>query len=196
MIKMRHIDIAISIFAIMITSPLLLLVYMLLRISGNDPIYKHKRVGVNGVQFQCIKFRSMVDIESLSKEERNRVESDIKNYGKVYNDPRITRLGKLIRKTSIDELPQFFNVLAGDMSIIGPRPITESELSIYGKKASSYLSVKPGLTGLWQVSGRSNTSYSRRVAIDHYFAKHNSIKLKFFIFIKTFYVVLLMKGSQ
>ncbi|KGD75287.2 UDP-phosphate galactose phosphotransferase [Tatumella morbirosei] len=193
---MRYFDVAVSALSIALLSPVLITAYLAIASTGRSPLYSHRRIGQNNKAFGCYKFTSMKSMDQISESDKARVKHELSAYGKVNDDPRITRIGKLIRKTSIDELPQLINVLRGDMTLIGPRPVTEPELKYYGRRSSSYLSVKPGLTGLWQVSGRSDTSYKRRVAIDHYFAINRTRKLKMFIFLKTFYVVVAMKGSQ
>ena len=189
-------DIFLSIIMIAILSPLMILIFSLIIFSGRKAIFKHRRVGQHGKQFQCFKFTSMISENELNKNDLKRVIEEKRVNGKVHNDPRITKIGGFIRKTSLDEIPQLFNVLKGDMSIVGPRPITENEIKEYGWRVSSYLSIKPGLTGLWQVSGRSNTNYRRRVAIDHYYAKHISKQIKLFILLKTIYVVIKMEGAS
>lgn len=191
----RIYDIFLSIFMIVALSPLMALIYILILLSGRKAIFKHSRVGKYGKKFQCFKFTSMIDENDLNENDLKRVIEEKRISGKVHNDPRITKIGGFIRRTSLDEIPQLFNVLIGDMSIIGPRPITEDEMKEYGWRVSSYLSIKPGLTGLWQVSGRSNTNYRRRVAIDHYYANHISKQIKLFILLKTIYVVIKMEGA-
>ena len=114
---------------------------------------------------------------------------------KFTNDPRVTKIGKILRKTSIDEIPQFFNILTGEMSFIGPRPVTEPELKKYGNKAQIILSVQPGLSGMWQISGRSDTGYEERVTLDSYYIQNWSVWLDIWIIIKTVYVVLRGKGA-
>jgi len=114
---------------------------------------------------------------------------------KFTNDPRVTKIGKFLRKTSLDEFPQFFNVLTGEMSFIGPRPVTEEELEKYGEKANLILSVQPGLSGMWQISGRSDTGYEERITLDSYYIKNWSVWLDIWIIIKTVYVALKGKGA-
>ncbi|HBY8128007.1 sugar transferase [Klebsiella pneumoniae] len=196
MFRMRYFDILISLFMIIVSLPVFLLISIAIISSGQNPIFVHSRIGLNGKEFKCLKFRSMKNIDSLSKADLDRIANEIASVGKVKNDPRITLVGGFIRKTSIDELPQLFNVLIGDMTLVGPRPITAEEITAYGKHANSYLLIKPGLTGLWQVSGRSNTSYRRRVAIDLYYSKNKSRMLKMYIFLKTILVVIKMEGAQ
>lgn len=196
MLKMRFFDIFIASIFLMVASPFFIIISLLIFISGSNPFFKHKRIGLNGNEFNCLKFTSMKGLNEICEEDKKRVIFELDNFGKVNNDPRITRIGNFLRKTSIDEFPQFINVLRGDMSLIGPRPITKAEMKVYGSKIKSYLSVKPGITGLWQVSGRSNTTYSRRVAIDHYYVLKRTRKMKMMIMMKTIYVVLFMKGAQ
>jgi lipopolysaccharide/colanic/teichoic acid biosynthesis glycosyltransferase len=116
-------------------------------------------------------------------------------YHKLKNDPRVTRVGQFLRKTSLDELPQLLNVLKGEMSLVGPRPIVEGEIKFYGDSYRSYTQVKPGMTGLWQISGRNNTSFEYRVSLDEYYVRHWSIWLDFFILLKTIYAVLFRHGA-
>jgi exopolysaccharide production protein ExoY len=189
-------DIIISLFFITFFSPVMLLIYISITATGQKAIFKHRRIGINGCEFHCFKFTSMIDSCELGDKDRDRVNKEMALNGKVENDPRVTAIGKLIRKTSIDELPQFFNVLRGDMSIVGPRPITIEELKRYGHRYYSYISIKPGITGLWQVSGRSNLSYRRRVAMDYYYSKNNDVYMRMFIILKTVYVVLFMNGAK
>lgn len=189
-------DIIISLFFITFFSPVMLFIYISITATGQKAIFKHRRIGINGCEFHCFKFTSMIDPGNLGEKDRDRVNREMALNGKVENDPRVTAIGKIIRKTSIDELPQFFNVLRGDMSMVGPRPITTEELKRYGHRSSSYISIKPGLTGLWQVSGRSNLSYRRRVAMDCYYSKNNDVYMRIFIIVKTVYVVLFMSGAK
>lgn len=148
----------------------------LVALDGGSPFFSHQRVGRNGRKFGCLKFRSMrVDAEArledyLSSDPAAR--ESWERSRKLANDPRITRFGNFIRKTSIDELPQLVNVIRGDMSLVGPRPVTESELDNYGDARALYTAVSPGVTGLWQVSGRSDLSYERRVALDAWYVEN------------------------
>ncbi|CAM6556546.1 sugar transferase [Klebsiella pneumoniae] len=196
MINNRVADIIISLSLLLFISPVIVMTTLIILSTGTKPFFLHTRVGFNGKEFKCYKFTSMRSISSLSTDEVERVTHELSIFGKVNDDPRITKIGKFIRKTSIDEIPQLINVLKGDMSLIGPRPITNKEIKIYGKYIEHYLSTKPGVTGLWQVTGRSNTSYRRRVAIDCYYSKNKSIKLNVFIMIKTLFVVCKMEGAQ
>ncbi|KXJ42452.1 MAG: hypothetical protein AXW11_19100 [Marinobacter sp. Hex_13] len=146
------------------------LIYILIRKDGPQVIFSHQRVGERGQLFGCLKFRTMVVnaqevlAELLENDEAARKEWE-KDF-KLKFDPRITKIGAFLRKTSLDELPQLFNVLKGEMSLVGPRPVINEEMKRYGSNAGYYLSVRPGMTGLWQVSGRNDVSYSERVNLD------------------------------
>lgn len=191
----RLIDIAFSFFAVILLSPVFLVLAILVKISSKGPaIYKHKRVGKNGKDIYIFKFRSMVMnadklIDSFTPEQKEEFQ---KNF-KLDNDPRVTKIGKILRKTSLDELPQLFNILNGDISIVGPRPITEAETEFYGKNKALLLSVRPGLTGFWASSGRSDTSYKRRRAMEIYYVKNRSFSFDVKIFFKT--IVSVFKGQ-
>lgn len=196
----RVLDILIASSALIFLAPMMLMVTFLVWIQdGGAPIYAQRRIGRGGVRFPCFKFRSMV----VNADERLRdvlardpaAREEWARDHKLRNDPRITRLGGFMRKSSIDELPQLVNVLRGEMSIVGPRPIVEAEAVRYGRRFASYCSVRPGLTGLWQVSGRNNTTYRRRVALDHVFATEVGLGLYLWIFLKTIPAVLLRRGS-
>ena len=181
-------------------APLMLAVAVAVFVQDGGPvIFAHQRVGRNGRPFACLKFRSMaidaqarlqhllaVDAEARAEWARDH---------KLRNDPRITRLGDFLRRSSLDELPQLFNVLRGEMSLVGPRPIVEAEASRYGRRIVHYCSVRPGITGLWQVSGRNNTSYRRRVAIDVVYSRRKSLNLDIRILLMTIPAVLLRRGS-
>ena len=187
-------------FTLICISPLL--AYIAYRIKKEDPgpvIFKHMRVGKNGKSFPCYKFRSMcVDAKQMlekylreNPEARMEWERDFK----LKNDPRVTPIGEFLRRTSLDELPQIFNVLKGEMSLVGPRPIVQEEVPRYGIHIKKYYSVKPGITGLWQVSGRSDISYSERVALDVEYVVNRSFLKDIQILIKTFDVVFRKKGA-
>jgi exopolysaccharide production protein ExoY len=149
--------------------------------SPGPVLFRHKRVGFNGKRFSCLKFRTMA-IDSPERlrrylEENPAAAAEWVATRKLRNDPRVTAIGALLRKSSLDELPQLFNVLKGDMSIVGPRPITEEELGRYSEAVNAYYACRPGITGLWQVSGRSTTTFRRRVVLDSYYAHHWSMVL-------------------
>jgi Undecaprenyl-phosphate galactose phosphotransferase WbaP len=167
----RLFDIILSSSILVILSPLFIIVAVLVKLADPGPImFCHTRVGYGGRKFQCLKFRSMVaDADRLL---RNRLESDPKarrewdRTQKLTNDPRITPIGKFLRQSSLDELPQLINVMRGEMSLVGPRPVAPSETKRYGDKLPLYLKARPGLTGIWQVSGRSNCVYNQRIEMD------------------------------
>ena len=196
----RLLDLSIIIFFSPIVIPLTLLLCILTKLTSKGPIfYGHKRVGKNGKEIKCWKFRSMCinsqeileKILATDPERRAEWEKD----RKFKDDPRVTKFGKFLRKTSLDELPQLFNVLIGQMSLVGPRPVTEPELVKYGKYKDYVLSVVPGLSGMWQISGRSDTGYEERISFDTYYIQNWSIWLDIWILIKTVWVVLIGKGA-
>jgi len=187
----RTIDIVLALSGIILLAPLLVICYLLTIATSPGPaLFRHRRVGFNNKHFDCLKFRTMlVDaperlhhlLESDPTAAREWAETR-----KLRRDPRITAIGAILRKSSLDELPQLFNVLKGDMSIVGPRPITDEELALYTASVGAYLACRPGITGLWQVSGRSTTTYDKRVACDAFYAQNWSIALDVKILIVTF----------
>lgn len=163
-------------------------------------ILKQDRIGKNGKTFKFYKFRSMVPnaeevLEELLKNDK-KIAKEFKINKKIENDPRITKVGKILRKTSIDELPQLINVLKGDMSLIGNRPYMPREKEDMGELFNTIVKTKPGLTGYWQVNGRSDTTFDERLKLEAYYSNNYSLKLDIKIFFKTFAVVLLKKGSK
>jgi len=182
-------------------SPLMAIVsFLIWRRDGAPVLFAHYRVGVDGKLFRCMKFRSMlreseqVLADLLKNDPQARAEWERDQ--KLSNDPRITGIGHFLRRSSLDELPQLLNVLRGEMSLVGPRPITVAELTRYGKVRWHYLSVRPGITGLWQVSGRNNTSYEERVALDQRYVEQRSLTMDVAILFKTVRVVLLREGAR
>jgi exopolysaccharide production protein ExoY len=178
----RTVDIILALSGIVLLAPLLIICFAVTKLTSPGPaLFRHRRVGFNGKHFDCLKFRTMV-IDS-SERLRQLLESDPAAAAewaanrKLRNDPRITAIGAILRKSSLDELPQLFNVLKGDMSIVGPRPVTDEELERYASSVGAYLSCRPGITGLWQVSGRSTTTYNKRVACDTFYARNWSMAL-------------------
>lgn len=180
-------------------APLMAVIFVCVRRDGGPGIFAHERVGKNGVTFRCYKFRSMVpnaeqvlkDILVCNEQFRKDWETD----QKLRNDPRITRIGAFLRRKSLDELPQLFNVLKGDMSLVGPRPITRDEVQRYGDRIAYYYSIRPGLTGAWQVSGRNEVSYEERVALDVAYLRNRTFVNDIFILLKTVRVVLNGRGA-
>jgi len=188
--KKRIIDIALALSGIVLLAPLLIICYLVTIITSPGPaLFRHRRVGFNGKHFNCLKFRTMVT--DAPERLRRLLESDPlaaaewTSNRKLRNDPRVTAIGAILRKSSLDELPQLFNVLKGEMSIIGPRPVPDEELERYASSISAYLACRPGITGLWQVSGRSTTTYSKRIACDTFYAHNWSMALDAKILIVT-----------
>jgi lipopolysaccharide/colanic/teichoic acid biosynthesis glycosyltransferase len=193
-------NMALALLALVFLLPVMLLVALAVYCQDGGPIlFAHRRIGLNGRTFPCLKFRSMaVDAEQrlaalLVSDPAARAEWERDH--KLRQDPRVTPLGAFLRKTSLDELPQLFNVLRGEMSLVGPRPIVEAEVVKYGRRFRSYCAVKPGITGLWQVSGRNDTSYRTRVALDCVYARRRSFSLDAYIIAATVPAVLTRKGS-
>lgn len=196
----RAMDFAVALVALLFFLPLMLLIAALIFVTDPGPIFfAHRRIGRDGRYFRCLKFRSMaVDAEArladvLATDPVARAEWARDH--KLKDDPRITRIGAFLRKSSLDELPQFFNVLRGDMALVGPRPIVEAEALRYGRYFAHYCSVRPGITGLWQVSGRNNVSYRRRVAFDVAYSRSRSTLFDVKILAMTVPSVMLARGS-
>ncbi|MEH7130269.1 sugar transferase [Neobacillus drentensis] len=196
----RSIDFLGALVGILLFSPIFLIIAVLYTFgeSKGPVFFKQKRVGKNGEAFYIYKFRSMiVDAEEKLKTNSVLYKKYIENNYKLepHEDPRITKSGRFLRKTSLDELPQFINVLKGDMSLVGPRPVVPEELKEYGNKVSDFLAVKPGLTGYWQISGRSDVSYPERVDVELYYAYNQGLALDIKIICKTIIQVLMKKGA-
>lgn len=196
----RVFDVALVLVAILLLAPLLLGLAIAVRLSDRGPaFFGQTRIGADGKPFRLWKFRTMVpDAELRLREYLERdvqAEREWQADHKLRSDPRITRLGHVLRKYSVDELPQLFNILVGEMSFVGPRPITEAECVLYGNSLRHYLSCRPGLTGIWQVSGRNDVSYQKRVALDRLYATHWSPFLDFILLLKTVPVALSGRGS-
>ena len=188
-------DFLFSIFFLIASLPFFLLISLLIKLSSRGPIFfLQERIGKNNIPFKCIKFRTMhpeakdILANLLMKDEKLKMEFEQTH--KIKNDPRITTIGKLLRKTSLDELPQFINVLKNEMSIVGPRPIVNKEKNKYGKNLKKVLSVRPGITGLWQVSGRNNLTYKTRVKLDLNYAENYNFLMDIRILIRTIGVIL------
>ncbi len=193
-------DITLSLVFIAVLIPVFLIIYIAAFIdTKGHPIFVHERIGYRGKTFRMYKFRTMklnadeILKEALKKDEDLRKEWN-ENF-KLKNDPRVTKLGNFLRKTSLDELPQFFNIIKGEMSLVGPRPIIKEEIEKYGEYFEYYKSVKPGITGLWQVSGRNDVSYDERVRMDVWYVRNWSVGLDIVILLKTIYSVISLKGS-
>ena len=196
----RFMDLAIVITGGLVILPLLLLIALLIKLSSPGPVlYGHTRLGKNGRPFTAYKFRSMVtdSAERLEKllESNPDIRREWEANHKLRNDPRVTRIGRILRRTSFDEFPQLINILKGEMSLVGPRPIVDAEVEKYGEDYSRIFSALPGLTGLWQVSGRSDTDYNERVSYDTYYLQSWSVWLDLWVLFKTFDVVIKGKGA-
>src|SRR5258708_780823 len=170
----RLIDIILAISGIFLLAPLLIICFLVTIATSPGPaLFRHRRVGFKGKYFDCLKFRTMVTDapERLNQllESDPAAAAEWTGNCKLRYDPRVTAIGAILRKSSLDELPQLFNVLKGDMSIVGPRPVTEDELVRYSGAVKAYLACRPGITGLWQVSGRSTTTYDKRIACDTFY---------------------------
>ncbi len=196
----RTADLVIATAAIIALAPLLLTTALVVWLQDGGPaFFGHRRVGEGGKSFKCWKFRSMVvnSQERLAEYLSANPEAALEwaQYHKLKDDPRITALGRFLRKSSVDELPQLFNVLVGEMSIVGPRPIVDAECAKYRRYISEYYSVRPGITGLWQVCGRNDVSYRRRVAIDVTYVRERSLLLDAKILLMTVPAILTSKGT-
>ena len=193
----RLLDMVISSAALILLSPLLLLVVILVKAeSKGSAIFKQKRIGLNGEPFTMLKFRSMSNnAESLRSQLECGNEMNNGVLFKIKKDPRITRVGAIIRKTSIDELPQLINVLRGDMSLVGPRPPLPSEVSLYSRSERIRLSVMPGITCLWQIAGRSDIPFEQQVKLDVDYIERQSLSLDLIILIKTIPAVITARGA-
>lgn len=197
----RLFDIAAASLGLLFLAPLLICVGLLIRLQdGHKALYSQTRIGLNGEVFQCFKLRSMVPNAAEKLQALLDNNPDAKREWeltqKLSNDPRITPIGKFIRATSIDELPQLLNIIRGDMSVVGPRPIQFYERARYGDVLPLYYSVRPGLTGLWQTSGRSNTTYSERIALDKKYVQTRTFWGDVWIILKTVPVVLMSVGAK
>lgn len=187
----RIFDIVVASIALVLLAPLMLIVALLVRIVlGRQVIFRQRRVGFDGEHFVCFKFRSMVtDADAVLRMHLRANAAAAQEWSetqKLRDDPRVGALGKALRKTSIDELPQLFNVLRGDMSLVGPRPVLPDELvDRYGRYAPAYLQARPGVTGMWQANGRSSVGYRGRIARDRYYVKHWSLALDLLLLLKT-----------
>lgn len=196
----RLIDVVVALAALIFLMPLLIIVALCVALADRGPIFfAQDRVGFGGRMFRCYKFRSMavdadVRLKKLLAEDPHARAEWLRDH-KLRNDPRIVGIGGFLRKSSLDELPQLINVLRGEMSLVGPRPIVPSEIYRYGRYFHHYCAVHPGITGLWQISGRNDTSYRRRVAFDVAYSRSQSAAFNLKILVLTIPCVLLAKGS-
>ncbi len=194
----RVLDIAIVALSLPVVVPLVAILILMVRLDGGPGLFGHRRVAKGGQSYQCWKIRSMVpDAENVLLAHLAADASAAAEWAqkvKLIVDPRITRIGRFLRKTSLDELPQLWNVLVGEMSIVGPRPVTRPELDRYGPAMAAYIAVRPGITGAWQVSGRNSTGYADRVALDVDYVRNLGLWLDFLIILRTFKTVLNRTG--
>jgi lipopolysaccharide/colanic/teichoic acid biosynthesis glycosyltransferase len=197
--KLTH-QIGAAVLLVMLLPLLLPIAWLIWRADGSPVLFGHFRVGRDGRLFKCLKFRTMrLDADRVLNDllqNNPALREEWLRDQKLRRDPRVTKIGEFLRRTSLDELPQLLNVLRGEMSLVGPRPITMSELAKYGASRWHYLNVRPGMTGLWQVSGRNNTTYEERVALDRHYVEHRSIALDVKILLRTVYVVLRRDGAH
>jgi exopolysaccharide production protein ExoY len=195
----RVLDVVLASVGLVVFGPAMLFTALLIWQSGGPALYRQERIGINGRRFMCLKFRTMVvDAEErLAEYLANNEEAarEWRETHKLRNDPRVTRLGRFLRKSSIDELPQLINVLRGEMSIVGPRPIVQAEVEKYGEHFAAYASVPPGLTGLWQICGRSDTAYPERVRLDVMYVENWSLLGDIMIIFRTIPAVLRARGA-
>jgi lipopolysaccharide/colanic/teichoic acid biosynthesis glycosyltransferase len=196
----RSVDFSIALAAVVALLPLLVVISVLIKLQDGGPVlFAQKRIGRSGRRFYCYKFRSMrPDAEAYLRELLAAdpvLRREWEQTHKLKQDPRITPLGDFLRRSSLDELPQLFNIIRGEMSIVGPRPIVDSEIHHYGRWYRYYTRVRPGLTGLWQVSGRSDVSYRRRVAMDRLYVRTRSLNSYVWILLATAPAVLMRRGS-
>lgn len=193
----RVFDIVWSLIGLIVLSPVFIILSILVKTTSEGPVFfAHKRVGKGGKTIKIYKFRSMVtNAEELIRQFTPEQKAEYEKNFKLENDPRITKVGNFMRKTSLDELPQLINILKGDISIVGPRPVMDVETKIYGNYRNMLLSVKPGLTGFWAANGRSHTTYTRRRAMEIYYVKNRSVLLDLKIIFKTFISVFKREGA-
>ncbi|MGE5656815.1 MAG: sugar transferase [Actinomycetota bacterium] len=196
----RLFDILFSLSVLILFAPVYLLLALLIALSSPGPVfYVQERVGQNHRRFNCLKFRTMVEnademlVEMM--ETYPHIRQEFQDNFKLKHDPRITWIGRFLRVTSLDEFPQFWNVLKGDMSVVGPRPLVVEELPRYGRHINKILTIKPGITGLWQVSGRNDIPYPRRVQIDLYYVNAKNLWIDLWIVFKTIGVVIFPKNN-
>ncbi len=195
----RVFDAVAALGLLLVLAPLMVFIALAVKSDGGPVFYRHRRIGLGGRSFGCMKFRTMVtDADArlaalLADDPAARAEWAATQ--KLKSDPRVTRIGRFLRQWSFDELPQLFNVLAGSMSLVGPRPVVQSEVAHYGDRIRYYLACRPGLTGLWQVSGRSDTTYGERVRLDQRYAQSWSIALDIRILLATVTTVAKRAGA-
>ena len=194
----RFLDIFLSLIGLIILSPIFLIIAIIIKLDSKGPVFfVHSRIGEKGKPIGIYKFRTMVtNAEELIKKFTPEQKEEFEKNFKLENDPRVTKIGNFLRKTSLDELPQILNILKGELSIIGPRPIVQAELEKYGDDKEKFLSVKPGLTGYWAANGRSDISYEERIQMELYYVDNMSFWLDIKIFFKTILAVIKKEGAR
>ena len=194
----RAFDFIVALIASVITIPVFLLIAIAIKVDSRGPVFfVHHRVGKEGKPLSLLKFRTMVvGAEEMIKNFNPEQEKEWQDNFKLENDPRITRIGKFLRKTSLDELPQLYNILIGNLSFVGPRPVTKEEIEKYGENKVKVLSVSPGLTGWWACNGRSNIDYEERMKLELYYVDHASLSLDIKILFKTVGVIATHEGAR
>ena len=195
----RALDIVLATTLLLLLMPLMAAISAAVAMDGGPIIHGHRRVGRNGKEFSCLKFRTMImDAENCLSEYLGHHPNEREEWErerKLAKDPRITSIGRMLRRSSLDELPQLWNVIEGNMSLVGPRPVTQSELGFYGESVNLYKSVQPGITGLWQISGRNNVAYNKRVMLDAQYVLDWTLKNDLNILLRTPRVVLSRAGA-
>ena len=194
----RIMDVILSLIGLVVLLPVFAIIALAIKIESKGPVFfKHTRIGRNGKIIKLYKFRSMVEnAEDLIQKFTPEQMKEYKENYKLTDDPRITKIGKILRKTSLDELPQLINIIKGELSIIGPRPVVQDELEKYGTNAERFLSVTPGLTGYWAANGRSSTTYEERMKMELFYVDNLSLKLDIQVFFKTIISVLKKEGAM
>jgi lipopolysaccharide/colanic/teichoic acid biosynthesis glycosyltransferase len=196
----RLFDVVFALYLLLLTLPLFIIVTVVLKVTDPGPvIYRHVRIGLWGRRFTCFKLRTMVvdaenGLEALLNDNAS-MRAEWERSQKLIKDPRVTRVGRFLRESSLDELPQLINVMRGEMSLVGPRPIVPSEMSHYGDRLGSYVSARPGLTGAWQISGRSDCGYDKRVELDANYVSDWRFSTDLSILVRTVGAVIERKGS-
>ena len=193
----RSFDVVASFCGIVLLSPFFLVISLAIKLDSKGKVFfKHKRIGKNGKEISIYKFRTMCEnAEDMIKDFTPEQQKEFKENYKLKNDPRITKIGNVLRRTSLDELPQLFNIIKGDLSVVGPRPVIGEELEKYGENKDKFLSVTPGLTGYWAANGRSDTPYEQRMAMELYYVDNMSLKLDAQIFKDTVDSVINKRGA-
>ena len=194
----RILDIVFSLLGMVLLSPFFLIISIIIKLDSKGPVFfVHSRIGEKGKPIGIYKFRTMVNnAEDLIKNFTPEQKEEFERCYKLENDPRVTKIGNFLRKTSLDELPQILNILKGELSIIGPRPIIQAELDKYEENKEKFLSVRPGLTGYWAANGRSDTTYEERMKMELYYVDNMSFWLDIKIFFKTIFAVIKKEGAR